>query len=63
MEKYICTNCGYVYDPIIGDPEEGILPGTSFDDIPNEWECLICGYEKSDFELFEEHINTYAMTV
>lgn len=49
MEKYICVVCGYIYDPEIGDPEEGILPGTAFEDIPNDWECLLCGVEKSDF--------------
>lgn len=55
MEKYICEVCGYVYDPEIGDPEEGIQLGTAFEDIPNDWECLICGVEKSDFRLLEQH--------
>ena len=34
MEKYICTVCDYVYDPELGDPENGIEPGTSFEDVP-----------------------------
>ena len=34
MDKYICTVCGYVYDPELGDPDAGVKPGTSFDDLP-----------------------------
>lgn len=37
MEKYICTVCEYVYDPEKGDPENGIEPGTAFEDIPDDW--------------------------
>ena len=37
MEKYICTICEYVYDPELGDPENGIEPGTSFEDLPDDW--------------------------
>lgn len=37
MEKYICTVCDYVYDPELGDPENGIEPGTSFEDLPEDW--------------------------
>lgn len=50
MEKYVCTVCGYVYDPEIGDPDNGVAPGTKFEDIPDTWECPICGAEKSAFE-------------
>lgn len=39
MEKYICTVCDYVYDPELGDPENGIEPGTSFEDLPEDWVC------------------------
>ncbi len=34
MKKYVCTVCGYVYDPAVGDPDSGIAPGTAFEDIP-----------------------------
>lgn len=51
MEKYICTVCGYVYDPEIGDPEANIEPGTSFEDLPEDWVCPDCGVGK---DLFEE---------
>lgn len=54
MKKYVCTVCGFVYDPAIGDPDSGINPGTSFDNIPDDWVCPICGVSKEDFEPFEE---------
>ena len=49
MKKYRCTVCGYVYDPVEGDPDGGIVPGTEFKDIPENWECPVCGIGKSDF--------------
>ena len=55
MKKYECTVlCGWVYDPEKGDPDEGIAPGTAFEDIPDDWVCLECGISKDDFELLEE---------
>jgi rubredoxin len=50
MDRYVCTVCGYVYDPALGDPDGGIKPGTRFEDIPDGWECPVCGAAKSDFE-------------
>ena len=50
MDKYVCTVCGYVYDPEKGDPDGGIAPGTKFEDIPDEWVCPICGVGKNDFK-------------
>ena len=50
MDKYVCTVCGYVYDPAKGDPETGIAAGTAFDDLPNDWVCPICGAGKEAFE-------------
>ncbi len=49
MDKYVCELCGYVYDPEEGDPDGGIEPGTAFEDIPDDWECPICGATKDDF--------------
>lgn len=49
MKKYICETCGYVYDPEVGDPDNGIEPGTAFEDIPEDWVCPICGVGKDDF--------------
>lgn len=49
MKSYVCNVCGYVYDPLVGDPDSGIAPGTSFDDLPNDWVCPTCGASKADF--------------
>ena len=49
MKKYRCTICGYVYDPVEGDPDGGVNPGTDFKDIPEDWECPVCGVSKSEF--------------
>jgi flavin reductase (DIM6/NTAB) family NADH-FMN oxidoreductase RutF/rubredoxin len=50
MTKYKCTVCGYIYEPEKGDPESGIKPGTSFEELPDDWECPICGVGKDEFE-------------
>ena len=50
MKKYVCTVCGYVYDPEIGDPDSGIAAGTAFEDIPDGWVCPVCGVGKEMFE-------------
>ena len=36
MGKYVCSVCGYVYDPAVGDPDSGVLPGTSFESLPDD---------------------------
>lgn len=46
---YICSVCGYIYDPVIGDEERGIPPGTPFEDLPDDWECPVCSAAKSLF--------------
>jgi rubredoxin/flavin reductase (DIM6/NTAB) family NADH-FMN oxidoreductase RutF len=48
--NYVCSVCGYVYDPAKGDPDNGIAPGTKFEDLPESWTCPVCGAEKSKFE-------------
>jgi len=53
MKKYVCVVCGFVYDPAIGIPDEGIKPGTAFEDIPDDWACPDCGVSKADFEVVE----------
>ena len=50
MKKYVCSICGYVYDPEVGDPDNGIAPGTAFEDIPEDWVCPLCGAGKDVFE-------------
>lgn len=49
MEKWECTVCGYIYDPAKGDPDNGVAPGTKFEDIPNSWVCPECGVTKDNF--------------
>jgi rubredoxin len=50
MDRYVCTVCGYVYDPAIGDPDNGAPVGTKFEDLPADWVCPVCGAPKEDFE-------------
>ncbi|HUN54136.1 MAG TPA: flavin reductase [Smithella sp.] len=48
--SYVCSVCGYVYDEAKGDPDNGIAPGTKFEDLPQTWTCPVCGADKSKFE-------------
>lgn len=50
MDKYICPVCGYVYDPEVGDPENGVSPGTPFEKLPDDWTCPVCEVGKEEFE-------------
>jgi rubredoxin len=50
MKSWECTVCGYIYDPKIGDPDNGIAPKTMFEDLPEDWVCPECGAEKDQFE-------------
>ena len=50
MDRYECIVCGYVYDPDDGDPDNGVDPGTAFEDIPDDWVCPICSAAKDQFE-------------
>lgn len=54
MGKYVCTVCGYIYDPEVGDPDNGIVPGTAFEDINHDWTCPVCNADKEDFILYED---------
>ena len=57
MDKYVCAICGYVYDPEVGDPDNGVEPGTAWEDVPEDWVCPLCGVGKDNFEaeqLFDE---------
>ena len=53
MKKYICTVCQWVYDPEIGDPEQGIEPGVAFENLPDDYVCPLCGVGKEEFEVEE----------
>ena len=50
MKKYVCTVCGWTYDEELGDPDNGIAPGTAFEDLPDDFVCPLCGVGKDEFE-------------
>lgn len=54
MKKYKCLMCGYIYDPQVGDPDNGIEPGTAFENLPDDWVCPDCGVGKEEFEPIED---------
>ena len=54
MKKYRWIVCEYVYDPAVGDPDSGIAPGTSFEELPEDWRCPVCGVGKDSFEPVDE---------
>ncbi len=54
MKKYKCLMCGYIYNPAIGDPDNGIAAGTAFEDLPDDWVCPECGAGKDEFEPVED---------
>jgi rubredoxin-NAD+ reductase len=51
--KYVCSLCGWEYDEEVGLPEQGVAPGTKFEDLPEDFVCPICGAEKDAFEKAE----------
>ena len=53
MQKYVCDVCGWEYDPAIGVPEAGIEPGTPFEELPEDFECPLCGVGKDQFSVAE----------
>lgn len=50
MTKWKCSVCGYVYDPVDGDPDNDIEPGSTWEDVPGDWGCPVCGVGKDSFE-------------
>ena len=50
MQKYVRTICGYIYDPQLEDPDNGVAPGTKFEDLPDDGVCPVCGASNGDFE-------------
>jgi rubredoxin len=51
MVLSLCVVCGYIYDPVDGDPDNGVKPGTAFSDVPEDWLCPLCGVGKDEFEV------------
>ncbi|NSW58334.1 MAG: rubredoxin [Armatimonadetes bacterium] len=54
MQKWVCDVCGYIYDPAEGDPDNGVEPGTAWEDVPEDWVCPECFVSKDDFSPYEE---------
>ena len=52
--KYVCDLCGYIYDEAAGDPDNGIAPGTKWDDLPDDFVCPLCGVGKDQFSPAEQ---------
>ena len=50
--EYTCNTCGYVYDQVDGDPDNGVEPGTAFADLPENWVCPFCGSDQDEFEIY-----------
>lgn len=53
MQMYTCDACDYVYDPVKGDPDSGVAPGTAFEDVPEDWLCPVCSVSKDMFSPLE----------
>lgn len=53
FNRYKCLNCGYIYDEAEGWPDDGILPGTRWSEVPGDWICPDCGSEKRDFDMVD----------
>ena len=63
MDKYQCIACGYIYDPAIGDPDNGVAPGTAFEDLPADWVCPDCGVGKEEFEKIQKKLVEFGIRV
>lgn len=50
MKKFVCTVCGYIYDEVLGDPDNDIESGTTFEELPEDFVCPLCGVGKDMFE-------------
>jgi len=54
MRRYQCQVCGHVYDPEVGEPQQGIPPGTAFENLPDDWTCPVCGAPAGMFQELPE---------
>lgn len=53
MKRYLCLICGLIYDEAQGWPDDGIEPGTKWENVPENWACPDCGAGKEDFDMIE----------
>ncbi|MGH8460508.1 MAG: rubredoxin [Stenotrophobium sp.] len=54
FRKWECAGCGHIYDEALGAPDDGIAPGTRWEDVPASWTCPDCGASKADFQLAKD---------
>ncbi len=54
MDKYICKVCATIYDPVLGDSDDGIAPETPFENLPEDWVCPVCGSTQDKFEILSD---------
>ena len=54
MKKYVCTVCGWIYDEAKGDPDNGIAPGTKFEDLPADYVCPVCGAGRMNLKFMKD---------
>ncbi|HUU70373.1 MAG TPA: rubredoxin [Planctomycetota bacterium] len=54
MDRWECTICGYIYDPVVGDPDGDVDADTPFEELPDDWVCPECGATKDLFEKLED---------
>ena len=54
MKKYVFKVCGWIYDEALGDPANGLAPGTKWEDLPDDFKCPLCGVGQDDFEIIED---------
>lgn len=59
MKKYVCEPCGYVYDPEVGDPDNGIAPGTAFEDLPEVGYARSAELEKMNLQKRRNHASSF----
>ena len=52
--KYVCEVCGYVYDEEYGEPDIDVMPGTKFENLPDDFVCPLCGVDKDNFSEFSD---------
>lgn len=53
LRQWVCVICGWIYDEATGYPEDGIAPGTRWEDVPEDWRCPLCDVGKEDFAMVE----------
>ncbi len=59
FKKWQCIVCGYIYDEELGDPEEGLAPGTRWEDIPAGWVCPDCSLDKDAFQMIRQNLRSF----